>query len=59
MKHTIEVNKGALSAVALFAAKKDVRYYLRGVEQVDLATRERHARLPGMPLGGTTWRERS
>jgi len=35
------------------------RYYLRGVEQVDLATRERHARLPGMPLGGTTWRERS
>jgi hypothetical protein len=35
------------------------RFYLRGVEQVDLATRERHARLPGMPLGGTTWRERS
>lgn len=35
------------------------RFYLRGVEQVDLATRERHARLPGLPLGGTTWRERS
>ena len=35
------------------------RFYLRGVEQVDLATRQRHARLPGMPLGGTTWRERS
>jgi hypothetical protein len=35
------------------------RYYLRGVEQVDLATGERHARLPGMPLGGTTWTERT
>jgi len=35
------------------------RYYLRGVEQVDLATGERHMRLPGSPLGGTTWRERS
>lgn len=35
------------------------RFYLRGVEQVDLATGERHLRLPGTPLGGTTWRERS
>ena len=35
------------------------RYYLRGVEQVDLATGERHLRLPGTPLGGTTWRERT
>jgi len=35
------------------------RFYLRGVEQVDLATGERHARLPGSPLGGTNWRERS
>jgi hypothetical protein len=35
------------------------RYYLRGVEQVDLATGERHLRLPGTPLGGTNWRERS
>jgi len=35
------------------------RFYLRGVEQVDLATGERHERLPGVPLGGTTWRERS
>jgi len=35
------------------------RFYLRGVEQVDLATGERHARLPGVPLGGTNWRERS
>lgn len=35
------------------------RSYLRGVEQVDLATGERHRRLPGDPLGGTNWRERS
>jgi hypothetical protein len=35
------------------------RFYLRGVAQVDLATGERHERLPGVPLGGTTWRERS
>lgn len=35
------------------------RFYLRGVDQVDLATGERHLRLPGTPLGGTTWRERS
>lgn len=35
------------------------RFYLRGVEQVDLATREKHVRLPGIPLGGTNWRERS
>ncbi len=35
------------------------RYYLRGVEQVDLATGVRHVRLPGTPLGGTTWRERT
>jgi hypothetical protein len=35
------------------------RAYLRGVEQVDLATGQRHQRLPGNPLGGTTWRERT
>jgi hypothetical protein len=35
------------------------RFYLRGVEQVDLATGAPHERLPGAPLGGTTWRERS
>jgi len=35
------------------------RFYLRGVEQVDLATGEKHVRLPGSPLGGTNWRERS
>lgn len=35
------------------------RFYLRGVEQVDLSTGEKHVRLPGTPLGGTNWRERS
>jgi hypothetical protein len=35
------------------------RFYLRGVAQVDLTTGERHLRLPGTPLGGTNWRERS
>ena len=31
------------------------RQYIRGVEQVDLRTGERHERLPGAPLGGTNW----
>lgn len=35
------------------------RFYLRGVDQVDLATGQRHQRLPGSPLGGTNWRERT
>jgi hypothetical protein len=35
------------------------RFYLRGVEQVDISTGEKHQRLPGTPLGGTNWRERS
>lgn len=35
------------------------RFYLRGVEQVDLATGIRHQRLPGSPLGGTNWTERA
>jgi hypothetical protein len=35
------------------------RFYMRGVEQVDLATGEKHIRLPGSPLGGTNWRERT
>jgi hypothetical protein len=35
------------------------RFYLRGVEQVDKRTGERHAKLPGQPLGGTSWQERS
>lgn len=35
------------------------RAYLRGVEQVDLTTGEPHHRLPGVPLGGTTWQDRT
>jgi hypothetical protein len=35
------------------------RQYLRGVEQVDVRTGERHAPLPGSPLGGTNWTDRS
>ncbi len=31
MECTIEISKGAFSAVAMFASKKDVRHYLRGV----------------------------
>ncbi len=35
------------------------RFYLRGVEQIDKRTGERHQKLPGLPLGGTTWQDRS
>jgi hypothetical protein len=35
------------------------RQYLRGVEQVDVRTGERHAPLPGAPLGGVNWSDRS
>jgi len=35
------------------------RFYLRGVEQVDLSTGEKHVKMPGTPLGGTNWRERT
>lgn len=35
------------------------RFYLRGVEQVDKATGERAQRLPGAPLGGVSWQDRS
>ncbi len=35
------------------------RQYLRGVEQVDIRTGERHAPLPGSPLGGVNWTDRS
>jgi hypothetical protein len=31
------------------------RFYLRGVEQVDKRTGVKAQRLPGAPLGGTTW----
>lgn len=35
------------------------RFYLRGVEQVDKRTGQRHPKLPGQPLGGVSWQERS
>lgn len=35
------------------------RFYLRGVEQVDKRTGLKAQRLPGAPLGGTTWQDRS
>ena len=35
------------------------RFYLRGIEQVDKRTGERHAPLPGQPLGGISWQDRS
>jgi hypothetical protein len=35
------------------------RFYLRGVEQIDKRTRMRHPTLPGAPLGGISWQDRS
>ncbi|HET9520320.1 MAG TPA: hypothetical protein VFO73_04670 [Candidatus Limnocylindrales bacterium] len=35
------------------------RFYLRGVEQVDKRTGLKAQKLPGSPLGGTTWQDRS
>lgn len=35
------------------------RFYLRGIEQVDRRTGIRHAKLPGQPLGGVSWQDRS
>jgi hypothetical protein len=35
------------------------RQYLRGVEQVDVRTGERHEKLPGSSLGGTNWTDRA
>ena len=35
------------------------RFYLRGVSQVDKRTGEPHAKLPGAPLGGISWQDRS
>jgi hypothetical protein len=35
------------------------RFYLRGVEQVDKRTGERHQKLPGAPLGGISWQDRA
>jgi len=35
------------------------RFYLRGVEQVDKRTGVKAQKLPGQPLGGITWQDRS
>jgi hypothetical protein len=35
------------------------RFYLRGVEQIDRRTMSAPVPLPGQPLGGTSWQERS
>jgi hypothetical protein len=35
------------------------RFYIRGVTQVDKRTGQPHVTLPGGPLGGTSWQERS
>ena len=35
------------------------RFYLRGVSQVDKRTGLPHQKLPGSPLGGTSWQDRS
>jgi hypothetical protein len=35
------------------------RFYLRGVEQVDKRTGEPHQKLPGAPMGGISWQDRS
>jgi hypothetical protein len=35
------------------------RFYLRAIEQVDRRTGEKHQRLPGASLGGTSWQDRS
>jgi hypothetical protein len=35
------------------------RFYLRGVQQVDKRTGEAPQKLPGQPLGGTSWQDRS
>jgi hypothetical protein len=34
------------------------RFYLRGVQQVDKRTGEAPQKLPGQPLGGTSWQEK-
>jgi hypothetical protein len=35
------------------------RFYLRGIEQIDRRTGEAHQKLPGAPMGGTSWQDRS
>lgn len=35
------------------------RFYLRGIEQIDRRTGARHQKLPGAPLGGVSWQDRT
>jgi hypothetical protein len=49
----VEVSDPAVDAILVN------RFYLRGVEQVDKSTGLRPAKLPGQPLGGTSWQEKS
>lgn len=35
------------------------RFYLRGIEQIDRRTGERHQKLPGAPMGGISWQDRA
>jgi hypothetical protein len=35
------------------------RFYLRGIEQIDRRTGQRAQKLPGAPLGGVSWQDRS
>jgi hypothetical protein len=35
------------------------RFYLRGVEQIDKRTGVKHQKLPGAPLGGISWQDKS
>ena len=48
-----EVTVGVASAILVN------RQYLRGVEQVDIRTGERHAPLPGSSMGGINWSDRA
>jgi len=35
------------------------RFYLRAIEQIDKRTGERAQKLPGRPMGGTSWQDKS
>ena len=35
------------------------RFYLRGIEQIDRRTGEKPLKLPGAPLGGTSWQDKT
>ena len=50
---------GELAIVERMEAILVNRFYLRGVEQIDRRTGERHQKLPGAPLGGVSWQDRS